>query len=372
MRGYLLLLAIILLLPAAASAQETLEVDGWQPTVRHSTIDRSQFPDSAAKPIGTYTDDLDTGIQPISQSPEIGTIESPFQPEPEYTGPQLDPNDYCPGCYDGRQSWVTMKSSRLSATLLPGGDDEIGLIDFSVSTSLAIPTLENVTITPGFQIHFVDDPPRTDLPQRLYNAQVEFRWKKQVSRPFWYELALKPGVYSDFDQHSSDAFRLIGQGLAFFAFSYQTQAVVGLTYLDRFDIDFLPVFGIIYSPREDIKLNMIFPAPKLVFRISQGTDDELWGYLAGEFGGGSWAIERSAGRTVGRGRGRRVVPAVLRKDVIAYTDWRLMFGLEQKATDGGTMFVEVGYVFNRELEYKSGLGNFDPESTAMLRAGLTY
>jgi hypothetical protein len=393
-RGCPLLLTTALLLPAAASAQETrnAEADGWRPTVQHSTIDRSQFPDpaaviadppwhndvtKAAQPIETFADDLGTAIQPIHQSPEIGTIESPLQPEPGAIMPFSDASSFIDGSFiidprfDESQSWVTIKSSRLSATWLPGGNDQIGLTDFAISTSLAIPTLDSVTITPGFQLHFVDGPTRTDLPEQLYNAQVEFRWKKQVSRPFWFELALKPGIYSDLDRQNSDAFRLIGQGLAFFAFSYQTQAVVGLTYLDRFDINYLPVFGIIYSPRQDIKLNMVFPAPKLAFRLSQGPADELWGYVAGEFGGGSWAVGRSVGRAVGRGR-RRVVPAVLRKDVIAYTDWRLMFGLEQKETDGGTMFVEVGYVFNRELEYKSGLGDFDPDSTAMLRAGLTY
>ncbi|MCH7688171.1 MAG: hypothetical protein IH899_16065, partial [Planctomycetes bacterium] len=157
------------------------------------------------------------------------------------------------------------------------------------------------------------------------------------------------------------AFRLIGQGLAFFAFSYQTQVVAGLTYLDRFDINFLPVFGLIHSPREEIKLNIVFPAPKLAYRLRQQSDYELWTYLAGEFGGGSWAVQRAV-----------VVPAAIRKDRIAYTDWRLMLGLERKTTDGRTMFLEAGYVFNRKLKYNSGLGDFDPDDAAMLRAGLAY
>jgi len=36
------------------------------------------------------------------------------------------------------------------------------------------------------------------------------------------------------------------------------------------------------------------------------------------------------------------------------------------------MFFEVGFVFQRELEYDSGRGDFDPDNAGILRVGVSY
>ncbi len=340
--------------------EEPLWLDGWRPTRRRPIV-------SDQKPADV--------IRQVKQSPEIGSIESPMRLEPtadHFESNGVDLNQPCPECFDEDQPWVSIKQSRVTLTWLAGGSNDIGMADFDARSSLIFPNLDGVTITPGFQTHFLDGPTRTDLPERLHNLRMEFRWKRQHSQQFWYELAITPGIYSDFQRQNSDGFRIIGQGLGFWAFSYETQAVFGLTYLDREDIKILPVVGIIHAPRDDLRLNLVFPAPKVSYRFRQRGGCDLWGYLAGEFGGGSWAVERNVGGTVGRGRRRRVVPQAVLKDVASYTDWRMIVGLERKMTDGATMFLEAGYVFNRELEYKSGIGDFDPGETAMLRVGLRY
>lgn len=403
MRGFFNTLVILFLLPAVAIVQSSADAQdsGWRPTRRHSTIDRSELqplaedsqlhpvPDDAfavdqatadvpqfeAIPV-VYEDGeaaVDSVIQQAVQSSELGTIESPFELEPfdEELRPYaeshwpagVDPDQPCPDCFNQPGTWITRKSTNLSATWLPAGDNDIGWTDFDARMEFAFPTLENLTVRPGFQLHFIDGPTRTDLPENLYGTQVELRWKQQLSRPFWVEAALTPGIYSDFEQSSGDTFRLKAQGLAFFAFSVETQVVAGLYYLDRFDINFLPIFGLIHSPREDIKLNLVFPAPKVAMRIQPGgLNGEWWAYLSGEFGGGSWAVERVPG----------VLPGGRRKDQIAYRDWRLMLGLERKTGDGATIFMKAGFVFQRELEYDSGRGDFDPDNTGMLRVGVSY
>jgi hypothetical protein len=67
-----------------------------------------------------------------------------------------------------------------------------------------------------------------------------------------------------------------------------------------------------------------------------------------------------------------VLPGGRQNDQIAYRDWRLILGLERKTGDTMTMFFEAGYVFQRQLEYDSGRGDFDPDDTAMLRIGVSY
>ena len=365
----------VALIPTAGFAQESASAQGTEFSgIRHSTIDRSAFPavpdeidgkavgDSAG---GGDAEEFSSPIRPVSQSPEIGRIESPAEP--------MAPEPVLPSLLAPEQPWIVPTHWRFVGTFLPAGDNDIGLFDYDLRGAFTVPSVEGLTITPGFQMHFVDGPTRTDLPERLYNARAEIRYKRQLSRPVWIEGAVAPGVYSDFDVASSDAFRIIVQGLGFFAFSYQTQAVIGLTYLDRDDVEFLPVVGLIHSPNERTRLNLVFPAPKLSYRFRQDGQGELWGYLAGEFGGGSWAIERPTRAFIfppGRpGRRIRVPP---REDVANYKDWRIIVGVEHKTFDGRTLFVEAGLVFNRELEYNSGVGDFDPDSTAMLRAGLHY
>ncbi len=397
MRGFFNTSVILLVFSAAAtfSSRVDAQESGWRPSRRHSTIDRSELqpiseavqlqpvadpetvgvPAFEAIPVEYVEDDsaTDGAIQQAAQSSEVGTIESPFglQPIEDSDWPPYasrislgaDLNPDCPGCSSQPSPWITRKSTKLSATWLPAGDNDIGWTDLDVRTKLGFGALENLTVQPAFQLHFIDGPTRTDLPENLYGTQIELRWKQQISRPFWIEAALTPGFYSDFEGAGSDAFRLKAQGLAFFAFSVETQVVAGLYYLDRFDINYLPIFGLIHSPREDIKLNLVFPAPKVSMRVWQGMmNDEWWAYLSGEFGGGSWAVERVPG----------VLPGGRQNDQIAYRDWRLILGLERKTGDTMTMFFEAGYVFQRQLEYDSGRGDFDPDDTAMLRIGVSY
>ena len=52
-----------------------------------------------------------------------------------------------------------------------------------------------------------------------------------------------------------------------------------------------------------------------------------------------------------------------------YFDWRLMAVLETRYAKGCGWRVEAGYVFDRELNYDSGLGDFEPGDTLMVRIG---
>ena len=74
-----------------------------------------------------------------------------------------------------------------------------------------------------------------------------------------------------------------------------------------------------------------------------------WAFIRGEVGGATWAIER----------------ATLTPDNATYFDLRLAMGLESIDASGGGA-IEIGYVFARELSYRSGVGNFEPQDLLML------
>ena len=254
------------------------------------------------------------------------------------------------------ESAVSLKKATARFTLLGGGGNEIGMDMVDGEAMFSFRDLPNLTAGPSGGVLFLDGPIRTDLPPRLYTAQFDFRWFGQVATPVFYELAFMPAIFTDGENVGSDALRLQARGVGYLAFSEQTQLVLGLTYLDREDFPVLPVVGVIHSPRDDLKLELVFPKPRVLKRVAVAPDAETWAYVVGELGGGSWAIERQNGQD----------------DIANYRDYRLLFGLERKRTDRWTAAIEAGYVFERELEYERGRGDFGPDNTVLLRLALSH
>ena len=57
-------------------------------------------------------------------------------------------------------------------------------------------------------------------------------------------------------------------------------------------------------------------------------------------------------------------------DVVTYRDLRLSLGMsgrEQLRSE-----LEIGYVFSRDLSYRSGVGDFAPGDTVMVRSSHRY
>jgi len=243
------------------------------------------------------------------------------------------------------------------------GSSGLGESDLELKTVLALPCPKPdspLLITPGFATHWMDGPAGVEMPPRLFDAYCQFRWLHRVSPQWGVDLALAPNVFSDFQQSRSDAFRLTGYGAAAWTFNPTTQIVFGAGYFNRLDVKVLPIGGIIWTADEDLSVELLFPRPRLARRVyccgACGPQVQDWIYLAGEFGGGTWAIALSDGNT----------------DLIDLKDYRILLGVERKVIGGLSAHAELGYVFGRQIRYLSNLPQFDPSDTVMLRGGLTY
>jgi len=256
----------------------------------------------------------------------------------------------------GQSRSINFKQSFSRGTWLFGGTNDVGMFDIYTQATFEFPKLPGVTMTPSFQAYFFDGPIRTDLPARVYGIQAEFRSLLPVSKKYVLDLAISPGVFSDFEQGDSDSFRLQGRALGMYLHSEQSRFLLGVMYLDRDDVNVLPAGGWIYAPRDDLLFEILFPRPKIAKRISVAGTSQRWVYVAGEFGGDSWSVERTTGAN----------------DRLVYRDLRLIFGFEQRYVNGRALVLEVGYVFDRRVEFESDRGDFDPSSTGMLRGGLVY
>jgi hypothetical protein len=274
--------------------------------------------------------------------------------QPDRPVPELD-LEPTPGCADG-YSGNPFKSVRLTSTWLAGSD--LGFTDIELTSEWEFPTISQyslLTLTPGYGLHLVDGPATPDLPGRLHDISLDLEWVNPLSEEWAIELGLTPGLYSDFKQGTDKAFRLGARIVGYYTVSPELRFAAGIAFLDRKDEEFFPLGGIVWTPDADTSLELVLPRPKYAHRFNQCGDTEDWWYIAGEFGGGSWAVERATG----------VV------DVANYRDWRLAVGWEHQAKAGPSGLFEVGYVLDRHLEYNSG-GVFTPDNAFLIRATIGF
>jgi len=156
---------------------------------------------------------------------------------------------------------------------------------------------------------------------------------------------------SDFEGSSREGIRFPSHAVGFLRVNAITELVFGVDYLDRGDIKILPVGGLIVLPHPDVRFELVFPRPRMVFRLT----DKNHLSIAGELGGGTWAIERDA----------------LFDDLTTYRDLRLSVGLEHVKDDGKISAFEIAWLFDRRIEYTSGVA-YGLNDTIMLRMVESY
>ena len=244
-------------------------------------------------------------------------------------------------------------------------DDSLGVSNLQGGVVLGFPFFRPNTpllVTPRFGVNYLDGPTTPDLPARLYDAEVEFRHLRKFGEGPWaMDAAVSVGYYSDFEQGSSDAVRVNGRAIAAYERKPGTKWLLGVVYVNRAGLRVFPVVGaIIENPEAGRRWDLLFPRPKVSWRLPggiPGSGDERWVYVGGEFGGGIWTIEN---------------PATLLEDELTYSDVRVLAGYERKIIGGISQRFEVGYVFARDLEFKSAGSELSLDDTLFLRAGLKY
>lgn len=251
----------------------------------------------------------------------------------------------------------------LSAAWLGDGDNpaDLGITEIESSLTVALPAPIRewpLFIMPGYNLYLMADPGGIrDLPPQLHTAYLDFTWAPLFFEHHRLLLTLAPSLYTDFEATTSDAFRLTGKALYVWDFvPDRLQFVAGVLYLNRDNIRVLPAGGAIWKPTPDYCFELIFPKPKLGMRVNVGTGYEDWVFLAAEFGGNTWAIVRDTGVA----------------DKVTWSDWRIMTGYERRLDGGAGYRLEAGYVFSRKLEYASGVGDYDPRPTFLIRGGITF
>lgn len=286
--------------------------------------------------------------------------------------PDSAPLGWQPGTYGFEQSDGSVVRfrqflARLRAehTLLLGDNTRDGLTvnRTEVASTFALPVAGSIEspllVTPGFAFNWFDGPNAAiaDLPPRTYDAYLDFGWFPQWTPELGAELGFRTGVWTDFDEVNSDSVRILGRGLGVVSLTPQFDILLGAVYLDRLRVKTLPAGGVRWRPTPEWDLYLVFPNPKIRRSwLSSGSADWWW-YVAGEYGGGSWTVNRA---TTGR-------------DQFDYNDIRFVLGIEWQTPTQARGHLEIGYVFDRELRFKSNLpSRFKTDDAVMFRAGIGF
>lgn len=273
------------------------------------------------------------------------------------------------------QSWNSFRDNflprvlerpRARQTWIYGNNgNELNINDLEVATTLTWPRFfggtQPLRISPGFAAHWWNGPDTAvtgvDLPSRAYSAYLSFDHTTDPARGFGLDNNVTVGVFSDFDNLSSDSLRLTGRLVGWRRVNEYMVAKVGVEYLDRIRLKLLPVVGIYANPNPDMKIDLTFPRSKVSHRVPNFNNFEAWVYAGGEYGGGSWAIDRSSGL----------------EDQVDINDVRAFLGVEWMGPRRVTGFFDIGYVFERELVYRTDpLNDIPIQDSMMIRSGFAF
>lgn len=238
--------------------------------------------------------------------------------------------------------------------------DGFGVGEYDARTAIVIPLFLGgppPKLAVGFGAATFQTPDGFDVPNSLYNVQVELRWLRPINDWMALDLAAGPSWFTDFNTSAGRGLRVTGRALLFMTNSETVKTAVGFVYLGRKGLVAVPAVGLIYSPSETERYELMIPRPRAVWRVAKGETSEHWVYVGGElFGGNSWAIDLPDGS----------------EDVFIYRDYRLLAGYEFKQTDGLSLRGEAGFVFARKAEFESDPRVLEPGSTGFVRAVLSY
>jgi hypothetical protein len=197
----------------------------------------------------------------------------------------------------------------------------------------------------------------TNLPGSAQHIGWDFEMKSTLPGPWNGVVAFNPSINSDFEASlSSDAWNWDGRGAVLYSPSREVTWVFGAAYWDRVNDRVIPWAGMIYRPNQYWQWDLVFPQ----LRVSLYLWDEL-GFRTSLYGRAEYHVEAY----------EIYNPVVDQRDKVEFEDWRALIGVNKDRGDFAYFF-EGGWVFGRNVAFKSAEQGFDMSSGAIVRAGLRF
>lgn len=194
-------------------------------------------------------------------------------------------------------------------------------------------------------IDIEDDVP-VDLPSHLESrslrAGVKFPVPFIEDDRYFMGIDVSPTFNTDGYTWKSGAFRLPFRSYLIYKESDDFILVGGVSVRPEYDVDVIPILGLIYKPNDRLSFNLASDDPDISYKLDDATT-LLW-----EFG---YTFEEYE---VTRGSQEGVV--------LEYRDISTGIGIEHAFNEHITAALSVGGVFGRWLEYKDDAGKVVPDA----------
>ncbi len=342
------------------------------------TIARSPVYFAPAAPILVQAETL-PGVAPLSIPPmepsRVPPAEDPLSPTPasephsgivdlRQPGPSSD--EVVKALEDAPEpSWLNDVIDENSALwressevleIIPNSSQGFGLTTLGFNSVWKSENAPGVWVVPRFGWTFASGPSTPDVPAQLFDLRLEMNIAQPINDVWTVHLQLAPAFVTDWNNKSSDAFRLIGGGMLAAHVNDEITLIGGALALSRFDLPILPLGGVRWHPTPWLEVDALFPNPRLSWRYKDKEIESHWLYFAGQLGGNQWAIDHSTGDN----------------DKLGYRDYRVVIGWETRQRDGNRSIIEIGYVFDRQLQFHSQVGNQQPNDAIIIRWGSRF
>ncbi|HMP75886.1 MAG TPA: hypothetical protein PKE12_06285 [Kiritimatiellia bacterium] len=179
---------------------------------------------------------------------------------------------------------------------------------------------------------------------RLNAAFVMRNWDGSALR-----ITAMPGIYSDLEDISFEDLGLPVEVAGIQAFNPQVSGLIGVALYPGFIRAFDPRFGIRYAPDETLRVDLMYPESRVIFRPA--------------------AVELYAGLRHDAVNEFRLEEDDSRRRM-ALRETRAFTGVAWLLNDVLRMSVELGYAFNREVDFDKNAPGRDLEEAWQVRLGI--
>ncbi len=187
-----------------------------------------------------------------------------------------------------------------------------------------------------------------DWPNQLFMARTPLTWIRHLPDGSSKRLTLKPGYYGDGETLDRRAFFMPVSFSVVRAFNENLCGVAGLEFRPRFERRWFPVFGAVWQPTSDLRVEALLPRGSL--SLGLGRD---WRVFAG------YAWESLDYRLDDH------------RKQINVEDFRISLGATRVLSPELEVKTEIGYIAKRRLRFqRSEESRFNPDDTVFIRFAL--
>lgn len=189
-----------------------------------------------------------------------------------------------------------------------------------------------------------------DLPGQVGALRLDLKWTLRLPSGLSLQLSTFPGLYSDFrDVSGEDLFIPVGCSLLY-AFAPQLSGIAGWVVYPGFTHVVDPRLGIRWGPNDFVLVDLFYPESRIILAPA-----ETWRVFLGLRALLYPEYQLEKGDT---------------RDRFMYDEWRWYGGLEFAMSETMWFLSQVGFVFNREIDFAENAPGADVDDALFLRVGV--